>query len=310
MLPITFFPFPNKRFYIAVVLAFILASCDQSPRGSVTEQHKSTIEVTDYLGNSVMLNSPAKKIVALAPHLVENVYSAGAGDQLIAVVVHSDFPEQAKSLPVVGGYQTINLEEILALQPDLVLAWDSGNSNANINSLRELGLTVYVDRTKTLEGIARTIQDIGVLAGTSDTANEVSNDFLTELDRLRTTFKDARKISTFYQVWNKPLRTINGQHVISATIELCGGTNIFADLAQVAPVINVEAIIEQDPEAIIASGTGDSRPDWLDEWQQWQSLQAVQKDALFFVHPDHIQRHTIRILEAARSVCRQLDQLR
>ena len=203
-----------------------------------------------------------------------------------------------------------NLEAIVALQPDLILAWESGNSEANIDSLRSLGLTVYVDRTKTLEDIARTIRDIGVLADTSEEAERASNYFLTELESLRTQFADARKVSTFYQVWHNPIRTINGQHVISATIELCGGTNVFAELEQVAPVINIEAIIERDPEAIIASGVSDEPPEWLFDWQDWPHLLAVKNEALFFVHPDHMQRHTVRILKAARKVCAQLDQLR
>ena len=293
------------------LLAALVASCKEQPElANQSPVSGSNVSVIDHTGKAVVLTSPAKRIVALAPHLVENVFSAGAGDFLVGVISHSDFPEAAKKLPIVGSHEKANLEQILSIQPDLVLAWESGNSAANINSLRELGITVYVDRTKTLNGIARTVRDIGVLAGTSEIAEAASRNFLEQIEGLRKEYYYARKISTFYQVWNNPLLTINGEHIITATIELCGGTNIYADLEQIAPTINIESVLEKNPEAIIASGMADGRPGWLDEWRQWETLRAVQNNALFFVHPDHIQRHTMRVLKAARTICAQLEQLR
>ena len=268
------------------------------------------IEVVDFAGNTISLTAPAKRIVALAPHLVENAYSAGAGDLLVGVVEFSDFPEAAKSLPIVGGYEKTNHERILELKPDLVLAWQSGNSHQSLELLRELGLTIYIDQADSLDDIAKTVRDIGTLSGTSAQAELAAKTYLEQLQRLKDQNKNKQKVSSFYQVWHSPLQTISGNHIISDAIETCGGVNIFADEFAVAPVVNIESILERDPESIIASGMSESRPDWLEKWLAWPSLKAVQKNNLFFVNPDHIQRHTFRIILGIQSVCQQLDQAR
>jgi iron complex transport system substrate-binding protein len=266
--------------------------------------------VIDFTGQRITRNSPARRIVALAPHLAENVYSAGAGSSLVGVVKHSDYPLGASLLPIVGGYNTINPERILALQPDIVLAWESGNSMASINILRDLGLSVYIDQTETLEGVAKTIIDIGTLAGTEEIARPVSKKYLSQLASKRAEYATSSKVTTFYQVWNSPLRTINGKHIISAAIELCGGTNIYADELAISPTIGIESMLKRNPQAIIASGMSDARPEWLDDWKHWHTLTAVQQDNLFHVNPDHIQRHTTRLVLAIEKVCAQLQSVR
>ena len=138
----------------------------------------------------------------------------------------------------------------------------------------------------------------------------MSAEYLKELNAFKTHYFDSEKITSFYQVWNQPIQTINGKHVISDVIELCGGVNAYADELAVAPVINIESILDRDPKAIIASGTSNARPDWLDDWKQWPSLTAVQKDNLFFVNPDHIQRYTVRLLDGIESICTALDVAR
>lgn len=266
--------------------------------------------VIDFAGNTVTLTQPAKRIVALAPHLVENVYSAGAGDKLVGVVTHSNFPEQATALPIVGGYEKINHEKIIALAPDLVLTWQSGNMHSAVELLNSLGLTVYVDQADSLEDVAKTINDIGTLAGTKNAAQQATETYLQKIASIKKQYKDKTKVSTLYQVWNSPLQTISGDHIISATIETCGGINIYSDAFAVAPIINIESVIERNPQAIIASGMSEARPEWLDDWKQWPSLKAVQNDNLFFVHPDHIQRHTLRLLKGVEAVCQHLDSAR
>ena len=295
----------HLRLLSLLLLAKLISACDP-----VQQDSETSISVTDFTGTTVTLSKPATRIVALAPHLVENVYSAGAGDFLVGVVSHSDFPEQAKQLPIVGGYQKTNHERILELEPDLVLVWQSGNSHGSVELLRELGLTIYINQADNLEDVARTIRDIGNLAGTQEKAERTASSYLSIIEKVRSKYKEAKKVTSFYQVWNSPLQTINGNHIISNAIELCGGTNIYADEFAVAPIINIESIINRNPQAIIASGMSEARPEWLDEWKQWQSLQAVQKNNLFYVDPDHIQRHTIRLLDGINRICAQLDLAR
>lgn len=292
-----------------IVLSFYIGACSEQLNTADSETINA-ITVTDFSNNEVILAKPAMRIIALAPHIVENVFSAGAGEKLVGVVTYSDFPEQATSLPIVGSYTSVNLEKIVELEPDLIITWQSNNSDETLNRIRELGFTVYVDQPKTLVDIAKSIRDIGELSGHSEFANKTADEYLKKLAVIQQTQLKAHKVTAFYQVWNSPLQTINGNHIISAAIEICGGVNIYADEFTIAPIINIESILDKNPEAIIASGMSDSRPEWLDEWLQWPSLSAVQNNNLFFVDPDHIQRHTVRILLGVATICQQLDSVR
>lgn len=298
---------------VIICIICILVGCNaqqNSQSGIQVKGAQELIEVTDFKGLVLTLSEPAMRIVALAPHIVENVYTAGAGDRLVGVVTYSDFPKAATSLPIVGSYVKTNLEKILELKPDLVIAWESGNSDASVERIRELGFTVYVDQPDELDDVAKSIRDIGVLSGTSAVADAAATEYLDQIELVRAKKLDQQPVSTFYQVWNSPLRTINGNHIISDAIELCGGVNIYSDEPAVAPTINIESILERDPETILASGMSDSRPEWLDDWKDWPSLTAVKSDNLYFVNPDHIQRHTVRILNGIEVICTQLQEAR
>jgi len=270
----------------------------------------ANIQVTDFKGSVLNFTQPVERIVALAPHIVENVFTAGAGDKLVGVVTYSDFPEAATKLPIVGGYAKTNLEKILELKPDLVIAWESGNSDASVARIQELGLTVYVDQPDKLKDVAKSIRDIGLLAGTSVVADMAASKYSEKIDNILSMKLDQNPVSTFYQVWNNPIRTINGKHIISNAIALCGGVNIYANESAIAPIINIESVLERNPEVILASGMSDSKPEWLEEWKDWPALQAVTLDNLYFVDPDHIQRHTVRILEGIETICAQLQEAR
>lgn len=275
-----------------------------------TSKADEQIVVTDFTGKQLVLDRAAQRIVALAPHIVENLFTIGAGHKVVGVVSHSDHPKEALSLPIVGGYEKTDYERIIELKPDLIIAWESGNSHSNIAKLRELGFKVLIDQPDSLDDIAKSLRMLGAATGTDATANRVANEFLATVKRTRANNADKRRISTFYQVWNEPLISINGDHIISDAIRACGGRNIFANSVAVAPRTNIESVIAQDPEAIIASGMGEARPEWLDDWQQWNTLKAVKQNNLFFVNPDHLQRHTVRQLLAINTICTQLDQAR
>lgn len=270
----------------------------------------AAIQLTDATDTVVELDQPAKRIIALAPHIVENVYTAGAGEYLVGAVSYSNFPEAAKQLPEIGSYKHINQESLLALKPDLVLAWHSGNGAAMIQRLRQLGLTVFVYEPKETGDVAAAIRTIGTLAGTEVIAEQEADRYEAVKEALKAKYQNAETISVLYQVWNSPLQTLNDNHVISDVIRLCGGINVFGKEKILAPVISREAVLIENPQVIIASGMGESRPEWLDEWHQWPSLQAVKSDQLYFVPPDHIQRHTVRLLLGAEAICHALDDAR
>ncbi|WP_241505813.1 cobalamin-binding protein [Parahaliea mediterranea] len=268
------------------------------------------LEAIDAAGRTVRLDQPARRIVALAPHVVENVFSAGAGDRLVGAVSYSNFPEAARDIPRVGSYQAWSLESIVAKNPDLVLMWGSGNSLEGLPALEQLGIAVYISEPKRLEDIPATLRDIGQLAGTGEVAEANARAFEQTLQQLRADYAAGPARRVFYEVWNQPLQTLNGEHYISDVITLCGGQNIFADSPHIAPRVSVEAVLARDPDIIIASGMGDARPEWLDDWRDYPHLTAVRNQALFFVHPDLLQRPTTRLLDGAKTLCEQIASQR
>lgn len=249
------------------------------------------------------------RIVALAPHLVEILYAVGGGDSLVAAVEHSDYPKQALSLPRVGNYTAINLEAVMRLKPDWVLVWKSGNGEKIIRKLKSLGLNVYVSEPGTLLSIAGLMRDLGRLSQAPNTEQAVAQ-YLQHYRHLADNYSRLKPVSVFYQVWNKPLQTLSNKSIVGDVIRLCGGRNVFADAQSIAPTTNVESIMSLNPAAIVASGMGEERPQWLDQWLDWPQLQAVKNKHLFFVPPDLIQRHSPRLLEGAEILCQQLQQVR
>ncbi len=268
------------------------------------------ITVQDFAGREVTLEQPARRIVALAPDIVENVFSAGAGDRLVGAVSYSNYPQQAQELPEVGSYNAFSLEQILALHPDLVVMWGSGNGMQTLSKLEGLGIPVYVSELRKLSDVPESIRRLGKLAGTSSIAEVEAHRIESELDALRKRYGGRQSLGVFYQIWNDPLQTVNGEHLISEVIALCGGRNVFGDASALAPRISVESVLLRNPDAIVASGMGEARPEWLDQWRAYPSLKAVTGDALFFINPDHLQRPTARILLGAQRLCQQLDQIR
>ncbi len=268
------------------------------------------VSVVDDAGRPVTLAQPARRIVSLAPHLTETLFAAGAGAHLVGTVDHSDYPPEASTIPRVGSYAQLDLERVVALRPDLIVVWQSGNSTAHIDRLRTMGFLLYVSQPNRIEDIAGEIERLGVLADSSRVAVAAATRLREQLADLRQRYASKPKVRTFYQIWRQPLLTVGRQQIIGDVIRLCGGENVFDRLPAMAPAVTVEAVIAADPEAIVASGMGEERPDWLDDWRRWTTITAVARGNLFFVPPTLIQRHTPRLLDGAERLCRQLDVAR
>ena len=255
-------------------------------------------QVVDDYGNTVRLPSPASRIVSLAPHLTELVYAAGAGARMVGAVEYSDFPSPARELPRVGSDAHISLEAVLALRPDLIVAWPNAGSVRAINRLAELKIPVFRSEPRELEDIATTIERLGVLAGTAAQAASAARAFRARKAELEKRYAGRPKVRVFYLVWDRPLLTVNGDHVISKVIALCGGENVFAALPLIAPQVDPEAVLRAAPEVILTSRPDAQPPGWLPG------------SRLFVVPADLIQRHTPRLLDGAEHVCRALDEAR
>ncbi len=268
------------------------------------------IVLHDDTGATVRLPAPARRIVSLAPHATENLFAAGAGRQLVGAVDYSDYPEAAKRIRNVGSYERPDLETIVALKPDLVVVWQSGNAGGVVKRLHALGLPVYQTQPDRLEDIPANIEKLGRLAGSEAVSARVAADFRQRLAALRKQYATRPAVPVFYQAWHQPLLTVGGDQIISDAIRLCGGANVFAGLAAKAPTVSVEAVLAANPEAIVASGMGRETPVGLDDWRQWKRLRAVARDNLFFVSADLMQRPTPRLLEGAEQLCRHLETAR
>lgn len=270
----------------------------------------NTLEVADSLDRRVILAEPAQRVITLAPHLVENLYSAGGGEKIVGTVSFSNYPGAAKALPVIGSFNAFSLERIVTLQPDLILMWGSGSGLQALEQLQGLAVPVYVDELRTLEDLYRSIRNLGVLTGAATEAEQEATRLEQGFAQLRAQRAGVRRLSVFYQIWHEPLQTLNGDHLINEVIQICGGTNVFADAASLTPKVSLESVLDRDPDVIVASGMSQSRPAWLENWRDYPGLKAVEHNALFSINPDQIQRPTARLLQGATALCQQLDAVR
>jgi len=265
----------------------------------------------DDAGKRIHLGRPVQRIVSLAPHATEILFAIGAGEKIVGAVNYSDYPPAAKAIPRVGGYNNIDVERIVALRPDLVVAWSSGNNPAQVKALERLGLTVFHNEPRRVLDVAATARRLGRLTGTVAQAQRFAQTFEARYRRLQETYAGRRPVRLFYEIWNQPLLTINGQHLISDVIRLCGAVNVFADLPALVPQVNVEAVLAARPAIIVAgSGMSQDRQAWLDAWRRWPSLPAVARNQLYLIDADLLQRHGPRILDGAEALCAVVDEAR
>lgn len=253
---------------------------------------------------------PAQRVVSLSPHLTELLFAVGAGAQIVGAVAHSDYPPAARRIPRVGGHGALDIERILGLAPDLLVAWGSGNRGAALAQLRDLGAPVFSSEPKRLADIAEILRQLGALTGRRAQAERQAQAFLKRLRSIEMRYADRSPVSVFYQLWRQPLMTVGGPQMISRVIQLCGGRNVFAQLDALAPSVSLEAVLVADPEVIVVGGGGDARSIWTERWRQWPDLLAVRRDNVFWLDPDRLQRHTPRLLDAAQALCQLLDRAR
>jgi iron complex transport system substrate-binding protein len=290
----------GKRLLMGLALALLLA-------GAVQAGERCAV---DDRGREVCLDAPASRIAALSPGATELVYAAGAGERVVAVVAYSDYPPEALEVASVGSHTRLDLERLLALAPDLVIGWVTGNPAEQLETLESLGLPVFYIEPRTLEGVATAIERLARLAGSEAAGEAEVARFRDGMAELAERYAEAAPVSVFYQVWDEPLMTINDDHLIGQVLTLCGGVNVFGGLDRLVPRLDEEAVLAADPEAILAGGMGEENRAWLAHWQQYPALTAVERDNLFFVPPSLIQRPTPRLLEGSRLFCEKLEVAR
>ncbi|MDR5867699.1 cobalamin-binding protein [Halomonas koreensis] len=286
-------------------LAVVLALAGLGPGAALGE-----VCARDDAGRELCLPAPAARIAALSPGATELTYAAGAGERVVAVVDYSDYPPEARQVPSVGSHTRLDLERLLALRPELVVGWITGNPPEQLATLEDMGLPVFYIEPRSFEGVASAIERLARLAGTEAAGDREAARFREGMAALAERYAGVEPVPVFYQVWDEPLMTVNDEHLIGKVLTLCGGTNVFGELDRLVPRLDEEAVLAADPEAILAGGMGEENRDWLTHWERYPELTAVARDNLFFVPPSLIQRPTPRMLEGSRLFCEKLEQAR
>lgn len=247
---------------------------------------------------------PAQRIISLAPHITELLFAIGAGEQVIALDDASDYPVAAKALPKVANYRSLNTERILALSPDLIVAWGSAQSQV-VQPLVQLGMKVFFSAPATFDDLSTELSQLGELTGHQVQAAAVVREYEQELTKLRLEYQDRTPLTVFYQIAEVPLMSANGSTWMSQAVTLCGGVNIMADSLAPYPQVNAEQVLAQNPDVMVAADAAELR-----HWQQWPALQAVAKQQLLTVDANLLHRFTPRSTQGIRKLCEQLDEVR
>lgn len=270
----------------------------------------AAITVRDDAGNAVTLARPAQRVIAMAPHITELLFAAGGGERVVGALNFSDYPPAAKRVPQVGSNEQIDMERILALKPDLLVVWKSGNTSRQLEQLKSLGVPMFYSEPQKLDEVATSLTRLGQLLGTEPAAQAAARDYRARIAALTSTYARRSPVRVFYQIWDKPLFTLNGEHIASDVMRLCGGQNVFAAQKVVAPSVSTEAVLQENPEAIIGTVRDGQSEDGIYLWKRYPGMQAVKRGNLFALDGDTLTRATPRIADAATQLCEKLETAR
>ena len=286
-----------RKFLLALVLGAALPA-------------QAAITVLDDDGKPVTLQKPAQRIISLAPHVTELLFAAGGGSRIAGAVSYSDYPEEAKRIPRIGDNRMIDIERVAALRPDLVVVWMHGSSQRQIGQLRALGIPIYHSEPRRLADIPDAVRRLGKLLGTDAAAEAQARQLEGKLAALAKRYAGRAPVRTFYQVWDKPLYTLNGAHIVSDAIRLCGGEHIFASMKVTAPVVDIESVLQRDPEAIFSTAARSDDDGGIGIWRSFTTMTAVRQANLFRVDGNLLNRAGPRMIDGAAALCEHLETAR
>lgn len=269
---------------------------------------QAAITVKDDAGLPVTVDKPAARVVSMAPSVTELLFAAGGGGQIVGAVNYSDYPEAAKRITRIGSNREIDMELLISLKPDLIVAWRHNSSERQIEMVRRLGIPVFQSDPQTLDGIPDSVLRLGRLLGTETAAKTTATQLREQLAGLRTRYAGRAPVRTFYQVWDKPLYTLSGKHILTDAMKLCGGENIFDKLTVTAPIVSIESVLQANPEAIIA--TAEKNYGGVDLWKPYGTLAAVRSNNLFTLDGHLLNRAGPRMVQGTAAMCEVLEQAR
>jgi iron complex transport system substrate-binding protein len=263
--------------------------------------------VTDDTGQRVTLPNPPQRIISLAPGATEMLFAAGAGNRLIATVEFSDEPVAARRVPRIGDVTAIDMERLVALHPDLVLAWPGGGNPAQIEKIAQLGIPIYRQQVNRLADLPGSLRRLGALTSDQSTAEQAARALAAELARITREYGGGRNSTTvLLEVWNRPIYTVGGGHLMSDALTACGVRNVFGDLKELGPVISTEAVIARNPDIIVAAAPPGEGTSWLAEWKRFGSLNAVRTGRLVAFDDQRLSRLGPSVVLATEALCKAL----
>lgn len=288
--------------FVYLLVYFLMAWSTTSATAGVT--------VRDDNGQIVTLPRHAQRIISFSPGNTELLFAAGGEDRLVGVIKFSDFPEAAKRIPIVGDSRELDMERIIALKPDLLVVWWQGSPAKQIEQLKKLGVPLFFSDVDKLADIPKNIQVLGQLMGTEKTANKIAAELREKLTALNQQYANLSPVRLFYQVWDNPLFTLNGQQIVSDAIRVCGGVNVFASQKITAPTVSIEAVLQKNPEVIIGTMEQDSSGEGLAMWKRYPTMIAVKRGNLFELNGTLINRAGPRMIAGVADLCEKLELAR
>lgn len=267
-------------------------------------------EVRDDAGDVVKVSDAPCRIISLAPGTTAMLYAAGADSCLVGTIAHSDEPAEAASIKVVGDAETLDFEQLLALRPTVVVVAVDVVQRVRIDRLRQLGIPVYQVHVTKLAGMPESLRRLGALTDTAAAAERAAATLDAELARITATYRAKKPLRVLYQIWDQPIYTIGGKHVITDALATCGATNVFAELATAAPAVTREAAVLRDPDLILVSAPPGEGEEWVAAWRKFPALAAVHNQQLVKYSDLRIDRMGPSVIAATASLCEVIDRAR
>jgi len=291
----------RKSLRWGVGLAFLAALGVLAPLTSYA------LVIVDDSGQRVSLPQPPQRIISLAPGATEMLFAAGVGDHLIATVEYSDEPPAAKQVPRIGDVTAVDIERLVALHPDLVVVWPGGGNPAQIAKLAQLGIPLYRQQVNRLSDLPVSLRRLGALASDRSVSERAADQLEESLVRLAHEYDRGTHPTVLLEVWNRPIYTVGGTHLMSDALTLCGVRNVFGDLKELGPVVSTEAVIARNPDIIVAAAPPGEGRSWLQEWKRFGSLNAVRNGRLIAFEDQRLSRLGPSVVAATQGLCRALS---
>jgi iron complex transport system substrate-binding protein len=268
---------------------------------------RAAVTATDDAGHRVTLARVPQRIVSLAPGATEMLFAAGAGHRVIATVEFSDEPADARRIPRIGDSNAIDMERVVALRPDVIIVWTGGNNVAQIAQLERLGIPIYRQRVESLDSLAASLRRLGALTATRPAAERAAADLTSRLGALAQRYGRVEKPSVLLEVWNRPIYTVGGTHLMSDALRVCGARNVFGDLRDLGPAVDTEAVIARDPELIIAVAPPGAALDWLEDWKRFRTMRAVRSGRLIAFEDVRLSRLGPSAVDGTEALCKAIE---